>query len=405
MSGLEFPVVSSNIDFSGEPALDELIDPYQILEIDGHKIGIIGFTTEDVPAVSKPGPNVRFNDIDQSAESVISELEAEGINIIIALSHCGLGRDLALAASVDGIDVIVGGHTHTYMSNTDPDAEAVYPVEVESPSGNPVLVMQAASLGRYLGDLEVSFNDGGIATEWSGEPILLDSSIPEDPTVLAQVEVMNEIVAPMRELVVGETLVDLEGREEINRHYESNSGNLICDALLWETQNAGTEIAIFNGGGIRSGIQSGDITYANILEVLPFGDTLAYFKLTGSDLRDTLEYGVSRADDPMNEGTGRFLQTSGMRYVWDPDAEVGSRIVSVEVAGPDGIFVPIDNEAIYKIVTLLYIREGGDGYEILRTRAIEPYDFGRVIADILVDYLAEFSPISPGTDGRIARAE
>ncbi|MCX6646740.1 MAG: bifunctional metallophosphatase/5'-nucleotidase [bacterium] len=405
VSGLEFPVVSSNIDFSGEPALDALIDPYKILEIGGRKIGIIGFTTEDVPSVSKPGPNVAFNSIDESAATVVGELESQGVNIIIALSHSGLARDLALAASADGIDVIVGGHTHTYMSNTDPEAEAAYPVEVESPSGNPVLVMQAASHGIYLGDLDVTFNDQGVATEWSGEPIKLDSLIPEDPTVMAKVDEMNQLVAPLSVDVVGKTLVDLEGREEITRHYECNTGDLICDALLWETTNAGTQIAVFNGGGIRSGIQAGDITYANVLEVLPFGDTLAYFQLKGSDVRDLLEYGVSRAEDPQNEGTGRFLQTSGMRYTWDPSKDVGSRITDIEVADPEGNFAPLDDNAIYKIVTLLYIREGGDGYTILQERAIEPYDFGRVIADILVDYLHEFSPISPTTDGRISRVE
>ena len=405
VAGLEFPVVSSNIDFSAEPALAEMIVPYTIVEVDGRKIGIIGFTTEDTPEVSKPGPNVSFNSIVESAVQVVSELESQDVNIIIALSHSGLGRDLITAASVDGIDVIVGGHTHTLLSNADPEAEGFYPVEVESPSGNPVLVVQAASLGMYLGDLEVNFNDEGVATEWSGDTILLDASIPEDVTTLAQVEIMNQEVAPLSELVVGETLVDLEGREDVCRHYEANLGNLICDSLLWETTNAGTQIAFFNGGGIRSGIQAGDITYANVLEVLPFGDTLAYFEMVGSDIRDLLEYSVNRAEDPMNEGTGRFLQTSGLKYVWDPSADVGSRIVNVEVADETGMFVPLDDEVIYKIVTLLYIREGGDGYTILEERAIEPYDFGRVIADIIVDYLAEYSPISPGTDGRITRVE
>jgi 5'-nucleotidase / UDP-sugar diphosphatase len=405
VSGLEFPVISSNIDFTGEPALDALIDPYKIFEVGGRKIGIIGFTTEDVPALSQPGPTLAFNSIDESAATVVSELESQGVNIIIALSHSGLARDLELAASADGIDVIVGGHSHTYMSNVDPEAAAEYPVPVETPSGDPCLVMQAASLGIYLGDLDVTFDDQGVATEWSGEPIKLDSSIPEDPTVMAKVDEMNEQVAPLTAMVVGETLVDLEGREEITRHYECNSGNLICDALLWETKNAGTQIAVFNGGGIRSGIQAGEITYANILEVLPFGDTLAYFQLKGSDVRELLEYGVSRAEDPGNEGTGRFLQTSGMRYTWDPSAEVGHRITDIQVVGPDGNFVPLDDNAIYKIVTLLYIREGGDGYTILQERAIEPYDFGRVIADILVDYLREFSPVSPATDGRISRVE
>ncbi len=405
VAGLDFPVVSSNIDCSNEPLLADLVAPYEILEIGGREIGIVGFTTEAVPSLAHPGPNLIFNNIEESVKIAVDELKGLGVNIIIALSHSGVGRDIAVAAGTDGIDIIVGGHTHTLLSNTHPDAEGAYPIEVESPSGDPVLVVQAKSWGMYLGDLDVKFNDSGVAVEWEGEPVLLDASIEKDESVLDEVEILNEEVEPLTWLVVGESEVDLEGREEIGRHYESNLGNLICDSLLWETVNADTQIAFFNGGGIRSGIRAGEITYANILEVLPFGDTLAYFELVGSDIHELLEYSLSRAEDPLNEGTGRFLQTAGLRYEWDPDAEVGERITKIEVENADGFFVPLDDGEIYKIVTLLYIREGGDGYEILEHRAIDPYDFGRVISDILVDYLAEYSPISPGIEGRITRVE
>jgi len=404
-AGLEFPMVSSNIDFSNEPLMSELAERYIIREFDGRKVGIIGYTTEDVPSLANPGPNVEFNGIEESLRAVVEELEAQDVNIIIALSHAGLGRDVNIAEEVAGIDVIVGGHTHSYLSNFSEDAEGPYPWMASSPDGEPVLVVTAKSWGMYLGELDLEFSEDGIAERWNGEPILMDASIDEDPGALDLVADMYREVEPLTMLTVGTTLVDLEGREEVSRHYECNLGNLICDALLWETQAAGTTIAMFNGGGIRSGIPSGEITMAQILEVLPFGDTLAYFSLTGEDLHETLEYGVSRAEDPLNEGTGRFLQVAGLKYTWDPSAPVGERIVDMEVQNENKTWGPVDPEEVYKIVTLLYIREGGDGYEILEEKAIDPYDFGRVIADILVDYLMEYSPISPYTEGRITRVE
>ncbi|HDS30554.1 MAG TPA: multifunctional 2',3'-cyclic-nucleotide 2'-phosphodiesterase/5'-nucleotidase/3'-nucleotidase, partial [Firmicutes bacterium] len=313
IKGINFPFVVSNIDVEDEPLLRGLIKPWAITDKGGRKIGIIGLTTEDTGTVAKPGPNVYFDEVEASAQRAVDALAEWGVNIIIALSHNGYNRDMEIAAAVTGIDILVGGHTHTFLSNTHPDAEGPYPTIVESPSGDSVLVVTAKSWGMYLGYLNVKFNDDGIAEEWSGEPILLDSSIAEDEEVLAEALKLNEQIEPLTKLVVGRTEVDLTGDENINRHFESNMGNLITDAMLWEAKHYGMEIAFYNGGGIRSGIQKGDITLANVLEVMPFSDTLATLELTGADIKDLIEYSVSRAEDPNNEGTGRFLHFSGLR--------------------------------------------------------------------------------------------
>jgi 5'-nucleotidase len=405
IKGLDFPVVSVNVDARDEPLLKDLIVPWKIVDMAHRRIGIIGLTTEDTNFVSKPGPNVYFDEIEAAAQSAAYALRAQDVNIIIALSHSGLSRDKEIAGKVSEIDVIVGGHTHSLLSNTDPEAEGPYPVVINSPSGEPVLIVTAKSWGKYLGDLNVEFNAQGIAKEWSGEPILLDSSVPEDEAVLAEVMVFNAEVDPLTHLVVGQAGSELVGDEDVCRHYECNLGDLITDAMLWDTKHSGIQIALFNGGGIRSGIRRGDITLANVLEVMPFGDTEATLGLTGADLRAVLEFGVSRAENPQNESTGRFLQVAGMRYTWDPSAEVGSRIVSVEIQNEDGTFSPLEDEKQYKIVTSDYLRGGHDGFTILLEKAIDPYDFGRVISDVLVDYLTEFSPVNPEVGERIKRVE
>jgi len=403
IDGLEFPVVSSTVDVADEMLLRDKIKKYEILDVNGRMVGIIGCTTEDAGSISKPGPNTYFAEIEPALAEAVAELQDLDVDIIVALSHCGLNKDKEIAAAVDGIDIVVGGHTHSLLSNTDPDAEGPYPVVVESPSGNNVLVVTAKCWGQYLGAIDVSFDENGVPVEWTGEPVLLDSGVAEDPEVKAVVDEMNTEVEPLTRMIVGNTTVELTGEEGVTRHNESDLGNLICDAMLWETRHSGIQITLFNGGGIRSGIGQGDISMAEVLEVLPFGDTLATLELRGIDLRDTLEFGVSRAEDPMNEGTGRFLQVAGLKYTWDPSQPVGSRIVEVLVQNEDGSYSPLEDDTLYKIATSDYLRHGHDGFDILLMKAVDPYDFGRVISDILIDYLGEYSPVTPRVDGRVSR--
>ena len=400
---INFPLVSASVDVDAEPLLADLVDDTFTLDMGGHKIGIFGITTVDVPLISNPGPNIKFLDQTETARETAAELTSEGADIIIMLSHSGYIKDQEIAGAVDGIDVIVGGHTHTYLSNVSEAAEGPYPTVVNSPDGDPVLVVQAKSWGRYLGDLEVSFNEAGVAEKWSGEPITIDQSIIPDPDVLAKVDSMASDVDRLSAMPIGETLTNLDGEEEICRHYESNLGNLIADAIYWETSTAGTELAFFNGGGIRSGVPKGRVTMAQMLEVMPFTDTVATLQMKGSDIKDLLEFGVSRAENAGNEGTGRFLQISGGTYTWDPSAEVGSRIVSIEVKNIEGVYEPLDLERVYRIATSGFLRGGGDGYQILKERAIDPYDFGRVISDVVVEFIELNSPLNYKTEGRIKR--
>jgi len=404
ISGLDFPIVSSNVKVENEPLLSGLVKPYEVLTVDGHKIGIVGFMTPDVPMISKPGPNIEFANQEESAQMAVDILKDQDVNIIIALSHSGLAKDMEIAATVDGIDIIVGGHTHSLLSNTDEDAEGPYPIMVQSPSEEPVLIVQAKSWGWYLGHLVVDFNSEGVAETWSGEPVLLDASVPKDEETLARVMEMNSGVEELQGMIVGESLVDLDGTEEGCRHNESNLGDLIADALLWEAKPSGAQIAFYNGGGIRSGIQAGTITLAQIFEVLPFTDTMATLNMLGSDLKRLLEYSVSRAEDPRNEGTGRFLQFAGLKFVWDPEAEVGNRVVEINIQNDDGTYTAMDDYQVYKIATSGFLRGGGDGFTILQEDAIDPYDFGRVISDVVTEYISLNSPVSPRVEGRITRA-
>ena len=401
IQGVNFPILAANIDAGNEPGLSGLIQPYTVLEIGGEKIGLVGYTTQDIPILSKPGPNITFDNIETTVAAAVAELEAKGVDKIIALSHAGFGRDKQIAAAVDGLDVIVAGHTNAYLSNTDPEAEGPYPVVVNSPGGDPVLLVSDFTWGKYLGRLNVTFDANGTPVAWQGNPITLDVSVPETPGILAEVQKFDEPLAALRGQVVGQTQIELDGSRRSCRLKECTMGNLITDAILWAMAEEGVQIVIQNGGGIRASIPEGQIIMGQILEVLPFRNTIATFELTGVDLWAALENGVSQANSLENEGTGRFPQVAGLRYTWNANRPVGQRLVSVEVQNPDGTYTPLDLKATYKIATNDFVRQGGDGYEILAQNAINPYDYGPNLEDVVANYIAVHSPVNPQLESRI----
>ena len=399
------PVLSANIDASADPDLAGKIAASTVIEVDGEQVGLIGLTTDTAPTSSSPGDTVSFAEYVPSLEPVIADLEAQGINKIILLSHIGYADDQTLAAAIDGIDVIVGGHSHTLLSNSAAEASGPYPTVVNAPNGAPVLIVQDGAYGKYLGDLEVTFDDNGVATSWQGDPILLDASVTEDPDVLTMVAKMAQPLETLRTNVIGQSAGLLDGSRESCRYGECTLGNLVTDAMLWATQNDGTQIAVENGGGLRASIEAGDVTMGNVLEVLPFGNTMATFGLKGSDVLLALENGVSRAESPDNEGTGRFAQVAGLRYAWDGTKPAGERIISAEVRGADGSYSPVDPEAVYQVVTNDFDRRGGDDYAVFADAAINPYDFGAPLDQAVADYISAHSPLDVKLEGRITRID
>ncbi|MCB0251974.1 MAG: multifunctional 2',3'-cyclic-nucleotide 2'-phosphodiesterase/5'-nucleotidase/3'-nucleotidase, partial [Anaerolineae bacterium] len=193
----EFPIISSNTSVYFEPSLKDKFPGYVILEVGGEKIGIVGALATETKEISSVGDNVAFVDEIAMLKSVVPEIEAKGVNKIIALTHVGLAMDEKIAASVPGIDVIVGGHSHTLLSNKEEGAAGPYPVMIEGPTGVMVPIVQAYSYSKYLGEVSVNFNDEGVVTGAFGEPHLLDASVIPDAAVAARVK---ELAGPIEEL-------------------------------------------------------------------------------------------------------------------------------------------------------------------------------------------------------------
>lgn len=420
VDGLDFPVVSTNIDASASPVLAGKFVPSVVLDVNGQQVGIIGLTTAEAPEISSPGEELVFNaDYTTVVQAAVDELAAQGVNKIILLSHLGLDADSALAPTLAGVDLIVGGHSHSLLSNlyaqvplsSPVTAAGAYPLEFAGTDGSPVYVVHAYSDNLFMGRIDLEFDAEGIVTAASGDTIYLSEYIAPDPALAQLVTDLSDEVELLKATPVEtadgqlvESAVDLVGERTVCRVEECNLGNLIADSMKAVT---GTQIALMNGGGVRASIDVGEITYGEVLTTLPFNNSVSIFEIDGANLLAALENGVSQIaldDNGMvkrDGAAGRFLQVSGMRYSYDPTQEPGKRIVSAEILNEDGTYSAIDPAAMYTVSTLNFLRTGGDGFVMFAENSVNPYDSFGSDYQLFADYLATVSPIDIGVEGRV----
>jgi 5'-nucleotidase len=386
----DFPILAANIDTRAEPALAGRTRPWWETRRGGARIAFIGVTTPETPLLSSPGHNLRFTDPAEAAERAVKEIRTTGPATIVLLSHLGYGVDRRLAAAVPGLDIIVGGHTHTLLAN-EPDADGPFPVLVDGPD-RAVRIVQTGAYGRFLGKLDLDVAADGRVAAFGGGCVPLGAAFPEDARTAAMVAEFARPLAETRRRPVG-TLPMALGNAECRRG-ECALGNLVAEAML--ARAPGAEIAITNGGGLRAGLPGGQVTLGDVLTTLPFGNTVATMGLRGADVLAALESGLSQG-----AGTaGRFPQVAGLRFVWDPTAPPGSRVRAAEVAQGGG-FVPLDPGRVYRVATNDFMRRGGDGYGMFRDRALDPYDAGVPVDDALAEAIAAGRGAAIALDGRI----
>lgn len=361
-----FPLVSSNIDASADPALRDHIRPWAVLERRGLRLGLVGLTTLETPTGSSPGPNVRFLAPGPALAAAVREVRTQGVQLVILLSHMGVGFDRALTDP--GPAVIIGGHSHTLLSNTEPDALSPHP----TPDGSGGLVVQAAAYGRYLGRLDLDLGPDGAILAHGGDCLHVGLDTPEDPEVAAIVAgFAGPLDAFRREVVcnLAEPL-DLNGC----RTGPCRLGQEVAGAILRATP--GAQVAIMNAGGLRVGLPAGPVTRGQVLETMPFGNSIATMQLTGADLVAALRHGLGQL------GRGGFPQMEGIRLA-------GTTLL----VGSGDNWAPIDPAARYMVATNNFLRNGGDGYTVFRDKAIDPYDSGPGLDDVFVAALMAASNV------------
>ena len=417
----KFPFVSSNVDFSADsnfnglyhdgvgekPANGEIYHSI-IKTINGEKVGIFGLTTEDTKDIASPG-NVTFKDYIESAQKAVDELEKKGINKIIALTHLGfddnpaIDNDLELAKYVDGIDVIVGGHSHTELK-----AAVKVNKDENGKVKAPTVIVQAYQYSDYLGTVDVTFDKNGKVVA-NTSALVSVATKAEDPEAAEALKKYSDVIKELKSRETGATAVNALENPRTNgdnskpsvRKNETPLGNLITDGMLAKAKTFDSSVimALQNGGGIRAPINQGPITVGEIIEVLPFGNTLATMKISGAELKEAFE--ISFKDYPIENGG--FLHVSGAKIEFDSSKPVGQRVVSVKYMNDKNEYVEIQKDGMYTIATNAFTAKGGDNFTVFK----KIYDEGRVTDlglsdwENLEEHVKKIVNVDPKVEGRI----
>jgi len=376
----KFKMLSANLlNKSG----NTMLTPYEIVDMNGMKVGIFGLCTPETAYKTNPSnvKNVEFKDPIEVSKNMVRELDNK-TDVIVALVHIGLDESSTvtskeIAQKVNGIDVIIDGHSHTDL----PEGLVV----------NNTLIAQTGEYDQNLGMVEINIHNHKVtnksakllkATDYAG--LAEDKNVS---TVVNEIKTANHAIFSE---VVASTDIQLDGARENVRNKETNLGNLSADAIKNETKS---NIAFVNGGNIRTTIEPGEITKGKLAEVFPFGNTIKVIKLTGEDVKKALEVSVGAYP----EAQGGFLQVSGITFSFDASKENGNRVSELKVNGKD-----IDLTKQYTVAINDFLAVGGDGYDMFKTKVIA--EFG-TYEEIFANYLNSNGTKGSEVSGRIAVKE
>ncbi|GBF87994.1 hypothetical protein Rsub_00706 [Raphidocelis subcapitata] len=430
ISNLTFPVLGAcNINTSKEPKLHNLVQRWDVRQFGKYKVALIGWITPDTVFTAANVGNVTFSDPLPSVKACIAEVKKAhpDLHMIIGMSHTGYEEDLAMAAAVPDLDLIIGGHSHTFLNTpntTGPvfdktkgataanclkeracdEPEGNFPTYVASKvcSGQGaqesakcvtknVPVVQAFFASKYLGHLKIDLATKKLI---AARPVLLGgpnstSPWPKDPEIMAAIKRLEGPVRALENRKSGLVDVTLIGGKP-GRVKETNFGDYLASLLAstaralpnFEKAKGPVKIGFLNAGAIRADIEPPTVSYGEILTALPFLNTLAVKSLSGHELRDTIFHGLSG----FHEAEGRFLQVSGLR-AWHR----GNTLLDLKLLNPDGSTSPIDPKARYNVATLDYLANGGDGFESMKA-APSLMALGNRIDELMFDDCSEAMP-------------
>ncbi|KAL1471453.1 hypothetical protein MTO96_039912 [Rhipicephalus appendiculatus] len=349
-------VIGTNTDFSNDTTLKGYnLVKSAIKEINGTKIGFLGAVIPTTKYGSSPGPHVDFIEEKEAFRKEIPNLIKKNVTIIVAITHSGFDREKDIVNDVEEIDILVGGHTNTFLYTDRTEAK---------PS-----LLQDFRFGKYLGRLDVTFNSTGHVVRWGGNPILLNASVPEDENMTAVLEPFKDNLTARMAEVVGSTRIP----------------------PAWSDING----AVVNAGSIRTALPSFyNVTWGDVVTTLPYGNSLVTLTLTGTDIWHMFEHSVTEYNTTKDQQKGRFLQVSGFRVQYDLTKPENDRVKSINVLCRNcsvPIYEQINCTDTYTIVTADYVAKGGDGFKFANSVIIS--DVGPIEYEALEKYIVKMSPM------------
>lgn len=444
------PALSANVQFGANSALHPsrapgYVSPSTVVERGGQKIGIVGLTiAQKTQASSSPDAGTTFEDEATAAQREIDRLRNQGVNKIIVMSHVGYQYDLQIAPKLSGVDVVVGGDSHTLLGPAAMTTTGVgtpggaYPTQLTDKDGKPVCVVQAWEYAQVVGELKVSFDAQGNVTQCKGTPHVLigdnftlggkAATDAEKAALKASAAATGflritqpaasatAVLQPFKDKVAvfNKTQVAVVPQELCSRRVPGGVGSadysrsssacnaegsvslrggdiqqLVAQAYL-DVANAkygGADISLQSGGGVRIPLQ-GTVTAAQVIQVLPFGNMLFRLDVTGQEVKGMLEDGLE-ATFGAGGSTGPYPYTGGLRFDVNAKAAKGARTSNIEVRNPaTGTWGALDLAKTYKLFVLSFNATGGDGYKTLAAvPASRRLDIGVLDADVFFSYI------------------
>lgn len=437
----KIPVLSANTQPKvGQSALTpkgpwDSFKPYTIVERQGEKIAIIGLTIANkTKNSSQPDPETQFLDETATAKRYVAELQQQGIEKIILLTHWGYQNDLALAKAVPAIDVIIGGDSHTLLGNFAEfglDSKGPYPTIETNASGQPVCIAHAYQYALAVGELHVQFDGKGNVASCNGQPHMLLGDIkPEqgmvttlepvknaleasgaftfiapDPATQTMIDgyaeklsaFANEVVADVPQTICKQSVGEPR-KPGCAAGISSGAHRVVAEAFLHAVPDA--DFAIQNGGGVRADIPAGPLSVKQIFEVLPFANTLVKLEITGAEFKQAMEQALTYAITP-DGSFGAYPYGAGIQYSVNMQAPEGDRVSNLKVWDKaTQSWQGIRPRQTYTMVTNSFIAGGQDGWRTLRTIALMGRATNTQIdyAQSLVDYARDIKVLKRPTE-------
>ncbi|MDR3020754.1 MAG: 5'-nucleotidase C-terminal domain-containing protein [Treponema sp.] len=380
MEAADFAFVSSNISTKDGAFLGG--NQYIIKEYGSIRVGIFGITTARTPILANPDASLVFINEIEAARDVVNILRnIEKADIVIGLTHLGINKDapdhvtsVELASAVPGIDIIVDGHSHTYMSE---------PMKADN-----TWIVSANDWGRFVGHGRLIIQNGQLVNFiWA--PV----SISSNPEVLTMLKPFNDEANVILKEEIGMATGAFDNANNLSRSQETAIGNMISDASIWylrAVMNQNVDFVFINGGGIRSSLPAGPITREGVMTVLPFNNYLMIASIRGSQVIELFDFIAERT-----HGTGAFPQVSSEVCFTIDKTQDGGVVKNLTILGE-----PVDPDRVYRFSTNDYMMGGGDGYSVLKN-AYEQYNTSLLLSYVVMEYIKTQGTVNPATDGRL----